>query len=101
MRLFTLLVVGAILGLTLEGCSVFGGLDGQKLGACTLRQANSFTAGIAYAECPANDGLVRVPGNAEGYMAAVGPILQGAAVGGGIAGAAGLVTIPQSLSLHP
>lgn len=50
--------------LLLSGCA---GLEGQQLGSCTLHQANSFTAGIVFAECPAN-GKIYVPGSAEGYI---------------------------------
>jgi hypothetical protein len=74
------------------GCASAGGMDGQIVGGCTMHQANSALAGVAWADCPA-DGHSYVTGSSEGYVEAVAPFV-GSAMNAGIIYGAGAL-LPQ------
>jgi hypothetical protein len=81
MRKFRGLVVGVALAIGMAGCS---GIEGQVVGGCTMHETHSMMSGVAWADCGPK-GLV--PGQAEGYAQAYGPILGDVALAGGIIGA--------------
>ncbi len=89
--LMLLLTVG------LAGCSI----EGDRVDGCTMHQDTSALAGVAFGDCPIVPGRVYIPGNAQGYVPAVAPIVEGGSVAGGLTGGAAILApaIPHTLSL--